>query len=273
VKGGPDIGQVLADWFERCVDELVTGKFADLLKGLPLPFLEPAAARAHTAACYVSVGADAGRVYSAESWAWLLRSLRDQPSAAGFQMSTFDSDGRPTADSVKILALGVLDAPGWWLLVFESGDLSLREPANQWRMCSVLRGFAERWPGITHGEVSYVTAVNQAALEAATSRYSWQTIPRSTEELRSYSWVTVVNPELAGILGVERLRGSGAFVEVDVLRSGAVWLRATTDWNNYDLPAAERVFEALSPVLPQVLPTGDAGYNPVVMREPARPSH
>lgn len=76
--------------------------------------------------------------------------------------------------------------------------------------------------------------------------------------LRGYSWVTVCPAELAARLGgAAALAGCGAFVRVEELPRGAVWLQATEDFAGYDEAAMRRVFEALAPVLPAGQPEPD----------------
>ena len=77
-----------------------------------------------------------------------------------------------------------------------------------------------------------------------------ETVARSLEVLRGYSWVTVVPDVLVERLGgVGKIAESGAFVRVEALRSGGVWLQATERFEDYQLPQAARVFAVLRPVL------------------------
>lgn len=75
---------------------------------------------------------------------------------------------------------------------------------------------------------------------------------------RSYSWVTVVPAELVGRLGgAGRLRATGAFVAVEELPSGGLWLQATETPAHYAEDAVHRVFQALAPALPVGQPRRD----------------
>jgi len=115
-----------------------------------------------------------------------------------------------------------------------------------------------------HGETT--------GLEIATHEFLSDTVPRSREVLRGYSWVTVVPQEWGDRLGgLQALEASGAFVDVAQLDAGGYWLRATEHWRDYRLPAAERVFEVLAPVLPAGKVPGDyAASNVIVRRDPGR---
>jgi hypothetical protein len=68
--------------------------------------------------------------------------------------------------------------------------------------------------------------------------------------LRGYSWLTIVPQELVErVGGVDGLRTSGAFFEVQPLAGGGIWLLATQDYRDFTDDALERVFRALAPIL------------------------
>jgi hypothetical protein len=74
---------------------------------------------------------------------------------------------------------------------------------------------------------------------------------RWTSASGGYGWLTVLAEELGERLGgLEVLRASGAFVQVDRLASGGFWLLATRTWDEYGWPEAEGLFEVVAPVLP-----------------------
>jgi hypothetical protein len=92
-------------------------------------------------------------------------------------------------------------------------------------------------------------------LELALSTAAHHGNPRAREVLRGYAWLTIVPRELAVRLGgPEAMRATGAFVEVEQLAGGGLWLRATEDPGDYDHAAAERVFHAVRSVLPAGMP-------------------
>lgn len=84
---------------------------------------------------------------------------------------------------------------------------------------------------------------------------NWRVHPR--DQLKGYSWVTVVPGDLVERLGgVAALRATGAFHVVEALPAGGAWLKATERLADYDLAAAGRVFDALRPVLIKGRPAG-----------------
>jgi hypothetical protein len=56
-----------------------------------------------------------------------------------------------------------------------------------------------------------------------------------------------VGSRLGGLAG---LRASGAFDNVDHLKHGGYWCRATTDLADYDEPTADKIFGAVASALP-----------------------
>ncbi|TDO44050.1 hypothetical protein EV643_11773 [Kribbella sp. VKM Ac-2527] len=91
----------------------------------------------------------------------------------------------------------------------------------------------------------------RTALDSALDRSEAESITMSRSVLRGYSWVTVCGSELVGRLGgASALEASGAFWRVHMFDHDAAYLQATERLNDYDSAAIERVFRALSPVLP-----------------------
>jgi hypothetical protein len=103
-----------------------------------------------------------------------------------------------------------------------------------------------------------VSADTQTALEISLGLDPEETVGLLDTQLRGYSWITVVSPGVAGLLGgIEEITQSGAFHRVAGLRSGAVWLEAAPDLSEYDADRQRRVFEALAKVLPPGMPRRD----------------
>jgi hypothetical protein len=178
------------------------------------------------------------------------------------------------------------ESPGWLQLnaYVSSGDFL--DPqfgrAIQRRWLDALAAFADRVnPG--YGQISYHYNEGATALEDRTdyrvhglerteSRF---TIGQCRITLRGYNWLTIVPQELVpAVGGVDGLRASGAFAEVRPLAVGGVWLRATEDFADYNLAAAEPVFRTLAPILPpgKLMPAPDwASATPMVI-VPADPA-
>lgn len=103
------------------------------------------------------------------------------------------------------------------------------------------------------GHISYGNMGGRTELERNLPRMvgnSFLNTPRWQEFIRGYSWWTIVPGELLGqVGGVTGLRDSGAFCEVIQLPSGAVWLRATERFSDYDDAAVKAVWSALRGVI------------------------
>lgn len=140
-----------------------------------------------------------------------------------------------------------------WLYPGENGDYEADCPALVY-----MKGFAERHAPV-FGHVSYADSVTEAEtqLEQALRLQPRHTLPECDRYLRGYSWVTVVPAVLAAhVGGAGGLRDSGAFVTVDEVAGGSVWLQAASRWSEYreDQAVVDRVFEALARVLPPGAP-------------------
>jgi hypothetical protein len=80
--------------------------------------------------------------------------------------------------------------------------------------------------------------------------------------------VTVLGDEMVErVGGADRLRASGAFVEVEPLAAGGWWLLATETWEEFGPVQANRLFELLAPVLPPGKPKLSE-FRPVTMGGP-----
>jgi hypothetical protein len=79
--------------------------------------------------------------------------------------------------------------------------------------------------------------------------------PSTRSILRGYSWITIACQEIGDRLGgLTALRDSGAFWEVEQLSGGGYWLRASPNFLDFDLAAAERVHGVVGPVLHPGMP-------------------
>jgi hypothetical protein len=88
-------------------------------------------------------------------------------------------------------------------------------------------------------------------LEEAIGPTNTTYVRKPAETLRNYGWLTVLGDDMAErVGGADRLRASGAFVEVEPLSAGGWWLLATKTWDEYGQEQADRLFELLAPVLP-----------------------
>lgn len=188
-------------------------------------------------------------VYSGENFARFLDRIGAETPAAEFVLCTLGDDGYPAHGLRLLMTRNDLD-PRWVYLQAAVPEPWLDDPDYQHRTLDFLRHAAEESnPGfghITHTYFPHRTAL-EAQLPGVTADES---VIRSRQELRGYSWVTVCPQELGEALGgVRKLREGGAFSRVEELTRGGYWLLATDDYRDYDLVAATRVFYALAPVL------------------------
>lgn len=152
----------------------------------------------------------------------------------------------------------------WWgFKVQGTEDLLLGTPDRQETLLEFVRETAEL-RGVTYGEISFDNASHidfSTSFEHNLDLYPWQTVAASKRTLRGYGWLTVVPPGVGSALGgVEGLRASGAFAQVDQLSNGTYWLLATRRFEHYDMPHAERVQQVLAPALPAGRPRPDRPY-------------
>lgn len=82
-------------------------------------------------------------------------------------------------------------------------------------------------------------------------------VPIAREILRGYAWLTVLPEDaLIRLGGRASLEASGAFARIRVLRAGGALLQASPTIAEYaDDAVMDRVFRALSPVLPSGIPS------------------
>lgn len=261
-----EFAELAVEWISRARDLLFPGFDENLSAGL-LPFTPPDPAAGYwvlgrptalKANAYIqqrphdSLGR--GAAYSGRSWGKLVNGLaKAYPFRVSLVMSAVDDTGK-NAGSGSSLLIGVRrdpDSPGWTR--FEASlppdivDLS-GSPRQQ-----ELVSFAREWAAkveTCYGHITDDADSLATALERATARYSWETVPRCREALRGYSWVTVCAASLAAKLGgCAGLERTGVFCTVAEVAGGSVFLQATPTFEEYDDTAMRRVFEVLAPVL------------------------
>lgn len=188
--------------------------------------------------------------YTPQAWRRFLDGMSEHPYKAVIGISPLDGQGRPLTyeGTVSVAVTRVPQAPQWALFRFSAGAnvADVSKAAGRW--IAFARRQAETMPAV-YGDIG-LASPGYTVLEYATATPPVKTIPRARSELRGYSWITLVPPELVGRLGgIGRLRESGAFHAVDELACGAAWLQATAEPGDYDDEAARRVFDVLAPVL------------------------
>jgi hypothetical protein len=188
--------------------------------------------------------------YSEQSRTVLLERLNDLPGVASLEIIRNNERGRPGTPTVSISA--IVDGD-WVRLSARVADEVVSSAAGQDSILESMREVADL-VNPSAGSLYVPEGVLQTPLEAALHR--WGGVRESRAFLRDYGWLTVLAEESGKRLGgVEALRASGAFVQVDRLASGGYWLLATPTWDEYGWPQAERLFEVFAPVLPPGRPS------------------
>lgn len=217
-----------------------------------------------------SDGSDFSRPYSPEAWRQFLDGFDEVPALAWFDIITNDEQGRPDGQGLIVQCKRVGDGERW-LLMQVSGDSFLVEGANQQRFVGFLEAVANHADPV-YGEISWKWEVYPSVLELALGVDPVDVLPRARRVLRGYSWITLLPEEIGNRLGGEAgLNGTGAFVRVKHLAGGGYLAQATECFSQYDEGAAERVYQALVPVLPPGRPNFWNVHPPNVLadRDPA----
>ncbi|MFI5843847.1 hypothetical protein ACIA8K_29515 [Catenuloplanes sp. NPDC051500] len=158
-------------------------------------------------------------------------------------------------ETAYALAISAVDYPelGGGLIVMNMNareELLFSSPEAESALLAAFREVVEISRPV-FGIVGFGPAANaDTGLEEHLRRLAIESLDDSRRLLRGYSWVTVLPPEIAEVLGGrDELVASGAFYGVDPIPGGGLLLQATESWSEYDQDAATRVFEVLQPVL------------------------
>jgi hypothetical protein len=200
---------------------------------------------------------------SGKGWRWLEEQLRRPPWLADVKLEILDGNGQPSVDGVGLEIRSEEHSPGWIRLCSRFSSRAFAAPVtgteNQQRWLDLMREYADRL-NPSHGQIGVEHALGETTLEDRLppnyGRNSpMYTVGESRQFLRGYGWLTIVPEELAGrVGGVHGLASTGVFAEVAALSAGGVWLLATTDFREYELAHAHRLFSVLAPILRPGLP-------------------
>jgi hypothetical protein len=242
-------------WFELCPERL-HGAFGAAVRAMPETELGQDDRRAGAVSATVSVAVWDGvhpepwewsEVYSPRSFGELLSRLGRLPDAAGFDASTLDDRGRWNRPGFHV---GVVAEDDCLDLFSTIDDAVANDPDGERAILATLREVAELAAPLA---VAVAVQGSQAEmpLEDAISRSNTTYTRSPATVLRNYGWLTVLSDEMADrVGGGGRLGAGGAFVEVERLAAGGWWLLATKTWDEYGPEQANRVFEAVAPLLP-----------------------
>ncbi|MEU4220831.1 hypothetical protein [Actinoplanes sp. NPDC026623] len=289
---GP-LGEAAYAWFDTLTSALAPAERAELA-GLPAatrldPFSDGPHGRPGELYGLIEVARsiDGGypssewRHLSDEGWAWLRAELADLPFwKVTVWIGRFDEGGFLGDRMLFVSAWPLRRTPGWLILDAQVPADQFTDPvsglAGQQRWLAAIRQAADRL-NPSFGQVEYWRDKGRTALERWSGRENrdpQESIPRTRERLRGYSWLTIAAQEVGDRLGgVPALAATGAFQEVAPLAEGGFWLLATKDFRDYEMISANLVFEALAPALPPGTPQvrRDQGQPPtfVVIADPA----
>jgi hypothetical protein len=198
-------------------------------------------------------------VIGQDSWQFLKGHLADASNVM-LEITTVGFDGRRSEDQFWLtIDQDPFDGEPASVLAGMSFDETEALAADDIfrRRLVFLRNFAGRY-ATAFGHVSFSRQQGQTDLEIGLNLWPGMTIPRLGFEARGYSWITILDERLVGRLGgVSRFDAGDTFSEIEVLPSGATWLKATKSWSAYcnDPSRIEKVFRALAPILPGGVPT------------------
>jgi hypothetical protein len=204
----------------------------------------------------------------------LVESLADVPIGAHVSFAANDADGDLNWDSSLLFDLGRIDSDtdSWLQLRL----LTLRTPRTEADGMAPLLAFVRGVANLgnpVHGEIAWGNQRQESIFGLAAATGPERTLPHARQTLRGYAWLTILPEEIGQRLGgLDALRSSGAFVEVEHLDAGGFWCRATRTIEEYDWAAAEGVFEVVAPALPPGQPNMWAVRPPNVL-SPRDASH
>lgn len=194
-----------------------------------------------------------GRVMEESAVAWAKKGAAKGITGMNLGFILLGPSGLPATPVIRFEAEMVEDLDHWCRVWIEAPESRLRDTGTRQAWLGFLRGFCHE-VNPSYGQISYdYGALSVTGLEAVTGppwTIYYEAIAASRQVLRGYDWLTVAADELVDRLGgVDALRASGAFAEVEPLRSGGVWLLAVEDYNAYTDERMEAVWRALAPVL------------------------
>ncbi|MFF7156395.1 hypothetical protein [Streptomyces sp. NPDC008139] len=202
-----------------------------------------------------------GKVVEESTVAWAEKEASKGIVGMNLGFVLLDASGFPSEGIIRFEANILEDVDGWCRVWIEAPESAFQDIATQRAWLRFLRGFCDE-VNPSYGQISYEYSVpGVTPLEAVTGppwTIYYEAISASRSVLRGYSWLTVAASELVDRLGgADALRASGAFTQVEPLRSGGVWLLATENYADYTDESVEAVWRALAPVLLKGTPSRD----------------
>jgi hypothetical protein len=207
-----------------------------------------------------------GRVVNAVRWTkanWtrFLKHLDAVPLEAEIRLELVTPEGFHEGAGIGVTVNRPFEAQEWTTLAVDCFLQSYYRKELEFQHSAL--DFLKRQSALVDPVYGYIAddvnpSSGRTSLETTLGLLDFDTLPRSAEQLRGYSWITVCSPGVAEILGgVKVLRESGAFHAVEPTQSGAVILQATPDIRDYTGERVDVVFRTLAPALPRGLPFSD----------------
>jgi hypothetical protein len=239
-----EFGEFAGRWLESAVGRLGAPLMADLEKAGPLsqdglrdrsgevPFGEPGSVWMSLVTSTAGVRGVRSSIdaWSSENWTKFVDRLQDLPVEASAKLSVLGADGYPDVPFLTASVTRYPEQPDWVVLTCDGStrrDASAEDARSERRMwADFLRGYAETTDagfGYLSDEADF--AGPRTALEISLGLFPEETLGRLDSQVRGYSWITVISPGVAKLLGdADAIERTQAFDEVVVcgpLRCGS----------------------------------------------------
>ncbi|WP_271190435.1 hypothetical protein [Dactylosporangium matsuzakiense] len=187
----------------------------------------------------------------------LLESMSDVPIGGNVVFTANGVDGESHTGPTLLLDVDRIDSEtsgsSWLRLRLLTIRTAFTRPDGMEPVLTFLRDMAHLSNPV-HGEIFWGNHYG-GVLEEALNLRPELTLPTARALLRGYTWLTILPEEIGRRLGgLDALRSSGAFVDVEHLDTGGYWCQATRNLDDYDQRAADQIFDVVAPTLPPGVP-------------------
>lgn len=260
-------GELARRWLAGTVEAFATAQVEELAASPPLlsgnlgrhygGVGEPGTPWAGLATTAKPGGNEVLHAWSPQAWPRFLKAMNRRPHLASAKFSRLGEYGTPGYGEVQEFSVKDLDRR--WLRLTALRVRGEPDP-ERWEQV------AQHWLGFfttfvaglevspVFGYVSNeVLGDPRTPLEDALRTVTTEDIV-DAGQLRGYSWVTVLGPRPAGLVGGTEGLADRGLHRVAMLDNGAVIVQATERLADYEGDAVRRVFEAVAPALPAGLP-------------------
>lgn len=194
--------------------------------------------------------------YVEEALPWLKSRLVEKPESADVKIGKFAGDGEISNSVIRLSASFDEELPNYVKLVYQVDEAVLADSDTarneHSRLLSTVRWACGRY-NVVFGHFSYAHSGGRTELESylrGPVRVPSRNTPNWREQLRGYSWLTVVSGDIVRRLGgVDTLRESGAFSSISEFPNGSSLLQATPWFHEYRDERVGAVHRALRAML------------------------